>query len=207
MDQTGKNLDEVARLKKEHPGEEEIVCKEGRVLGMMVSRAFGDCRWKWPLEIQEAMVRKFYGVGPLTYKYPFQTSPYLTAEPVITSTKIDSTKPSFLIVGSDGLWDTVSSKQGVDLMGRWVQSQNARMDFEPEPKYQPFDFAQFWGKVDYRFVEKRMTVQDNNAAVHLMRNSLGGNHHEMVAGRLAFNAPGSRRLRDDTTVQVVFFDS
>jgi len=41
--------------------------------------------------------------------------------------------------------------------------------------------------------------------VHLVRNSLGGNHHELIAGRLAFDAPFSRRLRDDITVQVVFF--
>lgn len=53
----------------------------------------------------------------------------------------------------------------------------------------------------------RKTIQDDNAAVHLVRNSLGGNHHELIVGRLAFSFPQSRRLRDDMTLQVVFFNT
>ncbi|TAQ84318.1 hypothetical protein B7494_g7352 [Chlorociboria aeruginascens] len=207
VDQTGDNQEEIARLKKEHPGEEEIV-KDKRVLGMMVSRAFGDCRWKWPLEMQKVMVRKFYGIPPLTPTYDFRTPPYLTAEPVVTSTKIDPTKPSFLIMATDGMWFTLSNEQSVDLVGRWVESQLAlKKNIEPEPKYEPFDFGQYWKGVNWRFVDERGTIQDGNAAVHLIRNCLGGNHHEMIAGQLAFNAPSSRRVRDDITVQVVFFTS
>lgn len=41
VDQTGKNKDEIARLHKEHPGEEGMV-KNGRVLGIKVLRALGD---------------------------------------------------------------------------------------------------------------------------------------------------------------------
>jgi pyruvate dehydrogenase phosphatase len=52
VDQTGKNKEEVARLYKEHPDEEDIV-KNGRVLGIGVSRAFGDGLWKWPIEFQK----------------------------------------------------------------------------------------------------------------------------------------------------------
>ena len=70
----------------------------------------------------------------------------------------------------------------------------------------PFDFAQFWGGVNWKFEEERTTTQDDNVAVHLMRNSLGGNHHELIAGRLAASAPFSRGLRDDITVQVALFN-
>lgn len=45
VDQTGKNKEEIARLCQEHPGEEDMV-KNGRVLGLAVSRAFGDCQWR-----------------------------------------------------------------------------------------------------------------------------------------------------------------
>ncbi|KAE8453940.1 hypothetical protein EG329_007716 [Mollisiaceae sp. DMI_Dod_QoI] len=167
VDQTGDNPEEVARLNKEHPGEEEIV-KGGRVLGMMVSRAFGDCRWKWPLEMQKIMVQKFYGVAPLTPQYDFRTPPYLTAEPVVISTKIDPTKPSFLIMATDGMWFTLSNKQSVDLVGKWVESQSApKKNLEPEPKYESFDFGQYWKGVNWKFVDERMTIQDGNAAVHL----------------------------------------
>ncbi|KAJ5567534.1 protein serine/threonine phosphatase 2C [Penicillium sp. DV-2018c] len=207
VDQTGKNKEEAARLHKEHPGEEDMV-KDGRVLGLAVSRAFGDCQWKWPIEFQKDMQRRFYGPAPLVPRYDIRTPPYLTAEPVVTSTEIDTRNPSFLIMATDGLWDMLSSQQAVDLVGKWLEMKAAgKRDSKPEPTYEPFDFGQFWTGVSWKFVEGRTTVQDDNAAVHLVRNSLGGNHHELIAGRLAFSFPSSRRLRDDTTVQVVFFNA
>ncbi|PTB56169.1 hypothetical protein M431DRAFT_5058 [Trichoderma harzianum CBS 226.95] len=181
VDQTGDNQEEVARLSKEHPGEDNII-KGGRVLGMMVSRAFGDARWKWPLELQQNFVQRFYGTAPLTPTEDFQTPPYLTAEPVVTTTKIDPSKPSFLILASDGLWYTLSNQH--DLVGKWVESPTAgkRSNILPEPTYGPFDFGQFWQGVSWKFVEGRTTIQDDNVAVHLVRNALGGNHHELIAG-------------------------
>ena len=206
VDQTGKNIEEVARLYKEHPDEKDIV-KNGRVLGIAVSRAFGDGQWKWPVEFQKDVQRRFYGPPPLVPTYNIQTPPYLTAEPVVKSTKIDTRSPSFLIMATDGLWDMLSSQQAVDLVAKWLESKAAgTRNSKPEPVYEPFDFGQFWKGISWKFVEGRTTVQDSNVAVHLVRNSLGGNHHELIAGRLAFSSPSSRRLRDDTTVQVVFFN-
>ena len=203
IDQTGSNEDEIARLYKEHPGEEDIV-KDGRVLGMRVSRAFGDSRWKWPLDVQENIKQSFYGPSPLPPpKYNVRTPPYLTAEPVVTSTKIDPTKPSFLILATDGLWDMLSSQQGVNLVGKWLESEPGKGD--SKAAYGPFDFSHLRKGASWKFVEERTAIQDENAAVYLARNALGGNHHELIAGRLAFSAPFSRRVRDDITVQVVFF--
>lgn len=204
VDQTGSNEDEIARIYREHPGEEDIV-KDGRVLGMMVSRAFGDSRWKWPLDVQEDVKQRFDGPAPLPApKYNVQTPPYLTAEPVVTSIKIDPAKPSFLILATDGLWDMLSSQQGVDLVGKWLESQPGKGNNEATTRG-PFDFGHFRKGVSWKFLEERTTTQDDNAAVHLARNALGGNHRELVAGRLAFSPPFSRRVRDDITVQVVFF--
>ncbi|KAJ9289337.1 hypothetical protein DTO021C3_3163 [Paecilomyces variotii] len=209
IDQTGRNEEEIARLYREHPGEEDIV-KDGRVLGLMVSRAFGDSRWKWPLEIQEEMKRNFYGPAPLTPKYDVRTPPYLTAEPVVTTLKIDASRASFLIMATDGMWDMMSNHQAVNLIGDWLDTQQAAEEQEnkhnqPEPAHEPIigDF----GRLNEVFVDARKTIQDDNAAVHLVRNSLGGNCHELIAGRLAYSAPHSRYLRDDITVQVVFFNT
>lgn len=83
----GRNKDEIARIYHEHPGEENIV-KDGRVLGLACSRAFGDGRWKWLLDLQEDLKRRFNGPSPLTPKYEVQTTPYITAAPVVTSTEI-----------------------------------------------------------------------------------------------------------------------
>jgi pyruvate dehydrogenase phosphatase len=206
VDQTGRNKEEIARLYKEHPDEKDIV-KNGRVLGLAVSRAFGDCQWKWPIEFQEDMQRRFYGPSPLVPRYPVLTPPYLTAEPVVTSTRIDPGNPSFLIMATDGLWDMLSNQQAVDLVGKWLESEAAgKRDNNPKPIYAPFDFGDFWKGINWKFITGRTTVEDDNVAVHLVRNSLGGNHHELIAGRLAFGFPSSRRLRDDTTVQVAFFN-
>lgn len=206
VDQTGTNEEEIARLYAEHPGEADIV-KNGRVLGIMVSRAFGDALWKWPLDFQRDVRKRFYGPSPLTPRYPVQTPPYLTAEPVVTSTKINTGSPSFLIMATDGLWDGLSNQQAVDLVGKWLERGRVEQrNGNEEPTYESFDFGHFGKGMSCKFVEERTTVQDENVAVHLMRNSLGGNHHELVAGRLVFEPPSSRRARDDTTVQVVFFN-
>jgi pyruvate dehydrogenase phosphatase len=206
VDQTGYNEEEIARLSAEHPGEKEMV-KNGRVLGLAVSRAFGDTRWKWSLEFQREMKNRFGAPSPLTPKYDVQTPPYLTAEPVVTSTKIDPSKPSFLIMASDGIWDMLSNKQAVDLVTKWIESSaGQKTKTKLEPTHEAFDLGRFENDMEWKFEEDRATVQDENAAVHLVRNSLGGNHHEMVAGRLAFGSPFSRNQRDDMTVQVVFFN-
>lgn len=205
IDQTGYNEEEIARIQKEHPGEEDII-KRGRVLGLAVSRGFGDSRWKWPIDLQNKMKRKFNGPAPLTPRYDVRTPPYLTAEPVVTSTKIDPNKPSFLIMATDGLWDNLSSQQGVELVGKWLEKATEATR-EREPTYEHCDFGKFRKGLSRRFEEGRTTIEDDNAAVHLVRNSLGGNHHELIAGRLAFDPPFSRQIRDDITVQVVFFNA
>ncbi|KAJ5724572.1 protein serine/threonine phosphatase 2C [Penicillium malachiteum] len=206
VDQTGYNQEEIARLQQEHHGEETMI-KDGRLLGLAVSRAFGDSRWKWSLDFQEEMRQRFYGPAPLPPRYDVQTPPYLTAEPVVTSTKIDPSRPSFLIMASDGLWDHLSSEQAVGLVGKWVGSAVENGNNKSTPNYKPLDFGDFKHGTKARFVDERTTVQDENAAVHLTRNSLGGNHHELVSGRLAFGSPFSRWAHDDITVQVVFFNS
>ncbi|KAI4847669.1 putative pyruvate dehydrogenase [Aureobasidium sp. EXF-8845] len=206
VDQTGSNPDEVARINQEHPGEEDIA-KNGRIHGIMVSRAFGDGRWKWPLELQKEFQQRFGGQAPLTPKYNIQTPPYITAEPVVTTTFIDPTKPSFLILATDGLWDSLSNQQAVDLVGTWLEPRaNESSNNKPKPTYAPFDFGQLDKGVNSKFEEERATYEDQNVAVHLMRNSLGGNHEELIAGRLAASNPFSRDLRDDITVQVAFFN-
>jgi pyruvate dehydrogenase phosphatase len=210
IDQTGSNEAEIFRVNAQHPGESSIV-QGGRVLGLMVSRAFGDGQWKWPVSVQQELQTRFGGPGLLNPKYNVQTPPYITAEPVVTSTKLEPGRASVLILATDGLWDMVSSQQAAELVGGWLDAQFTGRKGERVDRGKrvegPFDFGQFAKGVTWRFAEERTTVQDENAAVHLMRNAFGGSHHELIAGRLAFEAPHSRRVRDDMTVQVVFFNT
>lgn len=208
VDQTGSNEDEIARVNREHPGEKSIF-KGGRVLGLMVTRAFGDGRHKWPVSVQQDLADKLGIPPPLDAKrYEVKTPPYVTAEPLVTTTKLDPKRPSFLILGSDGLWDNISNEHAVELVGKWLSSNaGAIKDAQnSSTKREAFDFGQFKDKVSFAFEKDRTTVQDGNAAVHLLRNSLGGNHEEMVSGRVSAEPPFSRYIRDDVTIQVVFFN-
>ena len=203
-DQTGNNPDEIARLQREHPDEPGML-KAGRVLGMAVSRAFGDSRWKWARDLQQQANRRFFGPRIIE---PLLTPPYLTAEPVITTTKIEPDKGDFVIMASDGLWDRLTSEQAVDLIGRWLEK------FDPSKEISPPNLADpptQWPNKDFpsrqnprparayaeseAAVEKDFIVVDENAATHLARNALGGGDEDKFCGLLTPPAPYSRNVR------------
>ncbi|EAQ83605.1 hypothetical protein CHGG_10009 [Chaetomium globosum CBS 148.51] len=54
LDQTAHNPEEFARLQREHPGEKDVVSmKDGRILGIGLSRTFRDSRWKLSDELHQ----------------------------------------------------------------------------------------------------------------------------------------------------------
>lgn len=217
-DQTGENEEEIARLQQEHP-KEEAVLTNGKVLGMTVSRAFGDFGWKVSYDTQLELGKRFFTRRPME-KSELLTPPYLTAKPVVTVRKLEL--PSFLVLATDGLWEACTNREVVDLVVRWSEAQPdsvKEMKMTPmavwwksepqqEANYAPgFDFLERWNGFDVRFREERTVIQDlDNVAVHLLRNACGGNHQQLLAGKLAFQPPYSRAVRDDMTVQVIFFN-
>ncbi|KAI1801885.1 protein serine/threonine phosphatase 2C [Daldinia bambusicola] len=206
-DCTGATPSEIARIQAQFPGEPEVV-KGGRVWGMQPSRTFGDGMWKWPAALKDTLRNYYNGLSlPSAARYgAYKEGPYLTAEPLVSTTKIPESGPSFLILATDGLWDAMTSEQAVDLVGRWVEWQAQGQGKPVKPK-KAGDFGEvvLGRKQQCRFEEEKLTLQDNNAAVHLVRNGLGGGDEKMVQGALTFRYPNSRDIRDDITVQVVFF--
>ncbi|KAI6250195.1 Protein phosphatase 2C [Erysiphe necator] len=222
-DQTGSNPNEQARIQKEHP-EEDHVIRNGRVLGgLEPTRAFGDASYKWSREISERLKTSFFGRTPSKL---LQTPPYVTAEPVVTSTQVYPEKNDFLVMATDGLWEMLSNEEVVGLVGMWLEKQeskesksswasyllggqnnglpvenNAQRIISQDGQKVPIRQMQ-WGLTEE---EQRFTVQDRNAATHLVRNALGGKNSEMLCALLSLPAPYSRRYRDDLTVQVIFF--
>jgi pyruvate dehydrogenase phosphatase len=171
----------------------------------MVTRAFGDAQYKWDHRTQLEAQKRFNGPRPFELKTP----PYLTAQPAITTTKIERGKQTFLIMATDGMWDTMSSSQAVDLVGEWLDWQAAGKPVQ-KPIMDPgefgtFDLAPYHG-VMWQVEEKKLALQDDNVAVHLMRNALGGRHQDMLHGSFVYKPTYARRVRDDMTIQVVFFD-
>ncbi|XWW98660.1 hypothetical protein V2A60_006661 [Cordyceps javanica] len=228
-DQTGGNPSEAARLRREHPGEDNVV-RNGRVLGgLEPSRAFGDAVYKWSRETTLKLKQGFFArsQSPL-----LKTPPYVTAEPVVTTTKISPENGDFLVLATDGLWEMLTNDEVVGLVGQWIESE-ARTGsssgsslesawakvFGASNKALPVEQSkessgggdgqrvpirmQQWGNDPA--AKGRFLVKDKNVATHLVRNALGGSNDEQVRALLTLPAPFSRRYRDDLTVQVIFF--
>jgi len=229
-DQTGSNPDEAARLRKLHPGEPDVV-RNGRVLGSLEpTRAFGDASYKWTREISEKLRQRFFARSPSSI---LKTPPYVTAEPVITTTKIEPEKGDFVVMATDGLWEMLTNEEVVGLVGKWIETQQvapggggstSQFDsvwtriFGSRNKGAglPVDTASgsdgsggqkapFRGVRQWSDAADGFVVQDPNVATHLVRNALGGKNQEQVSALLTLPAPFSRRYRDDLTVQVIFF--
>jgi pyruvate dehydrogenase phosphatase len=229
VDQTGGNPDEEARLRAQHPGEPYVVYR-GRVLGgLEPTRAFGDASYKWTRETAEELRRHYFARHPNNY---LKTPPYVTAEPVITTTKIEPEKGDFLVMATDGLWEMLTNEEVVGLVGKWLESQPVSAATSSTPSHFNAVWTRIFGsgdrgglpveappaaknadgqKTPFRGVRQwsgeadGFVVQDRNAATHLVRNALGGKNQEQVSALLTLPAPISRRYRDDLTVQVIFF--
>jgi pyruvate dehydrogenase phosphatase len=228
IDQTGGTPSEDARLRAEHPGE-PYVTMNGRILGgLEPSRAFGDAIYKWSAEVQDKMKRNFFGRSPSKY---LKTPPYVTAEPVVTRTKIEPGNGDFVVMATDGLWEMLTNEEVVGLVGQWLDKQATVGDsksaangwlqswFSSSPRSSPLPVEhhqqgddagqrapvrqQQWGIQSG--TDQRFVIEDKNAATHLVRNALGGKDRDMVSALLTLPSPYSRRYRDDLTVQVIFF--
>ncbi|KAB8766448.1 hypothetical protein FH972_026608 [Carpinus fangiana] len=200
-DQTGFNASERARIEAAHPGESPIDPKEGRILGIAVSRAFGDSRFKWTSALQTAAKERYWGFKA---RPAADTPPYLTAEPVITSTKVE--RGDFLILASDGLWDNMRSEDAVKCVAQWREAKRTgklRQNWQQraETGSEEKEFVGEWKATSEHFV-----FEDDNAATCLVKNALGGRRRGLFTGVMSLPSSLSRDARDDITVQVIFFD-
>jgi pyruvate dehydrogenase phosphatase len=215
VDQTGGNPDEEARMRKQHPGEEHVI-RNGRVLGgLEPTRAFGDASYKWSREVSERLKQSFFGRTPSAH---LKTPPYVTAEPVVTTTKIEPEKGDFVVMATDGLWEMLTNEEVVGLVGQWIEKQANDSNgngsswvkiFSSQQKGLPVEQGaakkegkdgqktpirqQQWGVKGGEL--DRFVVEDKNVATHLVRNALGGKDKDMVCALLTLPAPFSRRYR------------
>ena len=217
VDQTGSNKDEEARMRKLHPGEENVI-KHGRVLGgLEPTRAFGDATYKWTREVSERLKESFFGRTPSAL---LRTPPYVTAEPVVTTTKIEPDSGDFVVMATDGLWEMLTNEEVVGLVGQWIETQTAENKgngnlasswakmFSSQQNKLPVEHgAEYVDKSGQKTPirqrqwgvkggeDARFVVQDKNVATHLVRNALGGKDRDMVCALLTLPAPFSRRYR------------
>jgi pyruvate dehydrogenase phosphatase len=224
VDQTGFNPAEVSRLAAAHPDEPSLIDPAtGRMLGIAITRAFGDHRWKWDTSLISLVRDKFWGPSarPNTI-----SPPYMTAEPEITETKINrshnASESDFLILASDGLWDRISSDHAVECVQQYLAARtrgNGSVKNDPVLRANPPVFAPQTGLepgvtcdaetgegVDWQATPEYFAIEDENAAVCLARNAMGGTRRGLFMGLLSLVGPRARSAVDDTTILVVFFD-
>lgn len=217
VDQTGSNPTEVARIISEHPDEPNVV-RNGRVLGTLEpTRAFGDCRYKLPASIQERIYKNFFGKKlPNNLKSP----PYVTAEPVVTTTKINPEHNDFLVMASDGLYEMLSNEEIIGLVVKWMEKEKM---VKPQASFWSYfgsnenklpdvsDIsADKTSKKPFRknraLTGNNYLLDDKNVSTHLIRNALSnGGSREQTSMLISIPNPVSRRYRDDLSVTVVFF--
>lgn len=117
LDQTGGTESEAARLRAEHPNE-PYVTANGRVLGgLEPTRAFGDAVYKWTVDVQGSL-SKYFTRRPSKH---LLTPPYVTAEPVVTTTKIEPDNGDFVVMATDGLWEMLTNEEVIGLVGMWLE--------------------------------------------------------------------------------------
>ena len=224
-DQTGFNEKEVKRLAEAHPDEPDIIDpKTGRLLGLAVTRAFGDHRWKWDNDFIRSVQAKFWGPSPRPQS---KTAPYMTAEPEITETQVVRTakgdvgrKSDFMILASDGLWDRISSEHAVECVSRWLEARDrGQGEVKKDPQLQTPQFGspmvedsgltystETGAQIDWKATPEYFAIEDENAAICLARNAMGGTRRALFMGVLSVPPPMGRYAVDDTTIMVVFFD-
>jgi pyruvate dehydrogenase phosphatase len=172
------------------------------------------------------MKYSFWGTSPRPGN---KTPPYLTAEPEVTETEIVRVEPrtggksDFMIMASDGLWDRISSEHAVECVQRWLEAKSRgggsvtkdpRLISNP-PRF-PSSFTTLEDgidvdpengvEVDWKATPEYFAIEDENAAVCLARNALGGTRRGLFTGILSVPGPMCRNAVDDTTIMVVFFD-
>lgn len=202
-DQTGFNEEEVKRLNAEHPGEgSDILNPEtGRLMGIAVTRGFGDHRWKWTTEFIKHLQSNFYGSAA---RPKSKTPPYMTAAPEVTTRKVESL--DFVILASDGLWDVMSNDDAVTCVSRWLAARRKGKPESVEDTKLTAYTVDDEGFPSYKATPEYFAIEDlDNAAVCLVKNALGGRRRGLFCGALTVTTPTSRYMRDDITVQVIFF--
>lgn len=216
QDHNAKNRAEVERIKAQHPpSESDTVLTDERLLGvLMCLRAFGDVRFKWSSELQQNILNSLESGVDLDalnlYQYTppnYRTPPYLDVTPDISYHKLRP-QDHFLILGTDGLWDELSSEEAVRLIGEHLSGIHLQAPVSPSERQLKL------GQLHELLLKRRARASpalDSNAATHLIRHALGtGDYGELCQERLAsmLSLPKdlARMYRDDITATVIYLN-
>ena len=174
-DHTTENRQEVERLHAAHPDEKRSLIMNNRLLGQLQPlRSFGDVIYKWSKELHRNVLEVVYG-RPVVSESIYLTPPYLTAQPDVAHKLLDR-NDRFIILATDGLWDTISNDLAVEIVGKYIDD-----------------------------LEKGIEVQENGAT-KLLRYSLGRHDKFRLSQMLSIPLQNRRSYHDDVTITIVYFN-
>jgi pyruvate dehydrogenase phosphatase len=205
-DQNVDNEVEVSRLRNSHPKSESgTIVKNDRLLGQLIPlRAFGDVRFKWSVSDLKSLAAAVGGNSIPNYIPAYYlTPPYLIAQPDVTRHELRHSD-RFLVIASDGLWEAMSNKEVIDIVGDHLLGKESR-DRAMSNVYHGLTFGEIANLLNERTRGLKHLSTDDNGATHLIRHALGFEHRK-VSEMLTFPPAMARHYRDDITITIVYFD-
>uniref|UniRef100_A0A3Q2PIQ3 [Pyruvate dehydrogenase [acetyl-transferring]]-phosphatase 1, mitochondrial n=1 Tax=Fundulus heteroclitus TaxID=8078 RepID=A0A3Q2PIQ3_FUNHE len=214
-DHSAQNEEEVARIRSEHPhSERKTVIRQDRLLGLLMPfRAFGDVKFKWSIELQKRVLEsgpdQLHDNEHTKFIPPnYHTPPYLTAEPEITHHRLRP-QDRFLVIGSDGLWETLHRQEVIRVVGEYLTGVHQRQPLKVGGY--KVTLGQMQGLLEERKARTSSAFEDQNAATHLMRHAVGNNEfgtvdHERLSKMLSLPEELARMYRDDITIIIAQFN-
>ncbi|GFZ44558.1 hypothetical protein JCM24511_02282 [Saitozyma sp. JCM 24511] len=157
-------------------------------------------------------------VGNFTITDRDKSPPYMNSEPEVIHRKLHNDSGEslkFLILGVDGVFDRVTSEEATLLMAAYLEHKNhppiaktdlpSKLALTEPPTERPWPSEPLPGTVG-RDIGKWVFANDENAATHMIRNSLPG-HGDAEVHRIALSLRENtaRQFRDDMTAVVLFF--
>ncbi|RXG73175.1 [Pyruvate dehydrogenase [acetyl-transferring]]-phosphatase 1, mitochondrial [Armadillidium vulgare] len=208
-DHNWENLTEVKRILSEHPeSEKDTIIFNQRLLGtLMPFRAFGDVRFKWDRALQMEIFQSVSAID-MSFLRNCHTPPYLTAKPEVSYHRLKP-QEKFMILASDGLWESMNALDIVNLVGEYMSGRQTL-----QPVRLPRRNVSL-GEVS-RLLKKRqdglrLKPSDTNASTHLIRHCIGGTDegvdHLRLSHSLTLSPDVRRYFRDDISIHVIFFDT
>jgi len=121
-------------------------------------------------------------------------------------------KDSFIILGSDGLWDMLSPAQAVRLVGEFSSGKTVLSPYSlPQRKNEDIKLGTIHATLMRRMDSFKLKPIDSNAATHLIRHALSGTDYGLDHNRLSYylTMPQDtvRLFRDDISATVIFLDT
>lgn len=211
-DHNAQNPDELQRILGEHPpSERRTVVRHDRLLGLLLPfRAFGNIRFKWSADmlgrLYEARPDVLSALSEAVQTPPphYLTPPYLSARPEVSRHHI-RTSDKFLVLATDGLWELMHRQTVVQLVGEQLSGLQQQRPITSGAGIT-------LGGMQRLLLDRKGRVlsmkEDQNAATHLLRHTLGddgygGVEPKRLAKMLSLPADLARRYRDDITITVI----